>query len=570
MECFVTLKPGITKEQVEATMPTLINKYYDDIEEKLYRFNLQLVTEMHSDSVYGGRFTDNQFWTLTIIGFLLILIACINFVNLATAQILNRSKEVGVRKILGSLRSHIFLQFLVETGLIAVAGLIVACLMVYLSLPWVNALLNERLSMRLFSEWQLPAFVFTVLLFVIFAAGMYPALLMTRFQPAAVLKSKFSGSGGLSLRRILIVTQFTVSQLLIISMIVIHNQMEYTMNTDLGFAREAVIMMPIPNGDRMKMKTLGARFMQVPGVYETTKCFEAPGSSSSSSTGARYDNREREEIWEVSLKDADEKYAPTFDLKFVAGRNLLPADSIREFLVNETFVKKLGVASPEEVIGKKLSVNGGTMNGTIEGVVKDFYTQSFHDPIAAICISMNFDRFQYFAVKIDMSQAQAVINEFNRMWDDTYPDNVFGYRFVDDKIAEFYKRDNAVLRLVESVSMIAIVISCLGLYGMVSFMSVRKTKEIGVRKVLGASVTSILWLFAREFAVLIGIAFATAAPLAWLLMNKWLQTFVYHIDISGVSFIFAITGTLAVAAITVGYHSMRSALANPAVSLHSE
>jgi ABC-type antimicrobial peptide transport system permease subunit len=393
---------------------------------------------------------------------------------------------------------------------------------------------------------------------------------MTRFQPVEVLKARFTGGGGLSLRRVLIVAQFSVSQLLIISMIVIRGQMEYTMNSDLGYNRDAVVMIPIPTEDRGKMKTLDARITQLPGVYDVSMCYESPGSQANNQTNARYDNHDKDEVWEINLKDGDEKYVETFGLKLVAGRNLLPADSVREFLVNETFVKKLGIASPDEVIGKKLAVNGGSTKGTIEGVVKDFYGLSFHDEIQAICISTNYTRFRNFALKVDMSQAQKVLAEVNRMWSETYPDNVFSYQFVDDKIAEFYKADTAMLRLVEVVSVIAILISCLGLYGMVSFMAVRKTKEIGIRKVLGASVPSILWLFAREFTILIGIAFAVAAPFAWMAMNKWLDSFAYHVNVTPLSFVLAIFGTIFIAAITVSYHSMRSAMANPALSLRPE
>jgi len=570
MQCFIRLKPGVTKEEVEAALPALVNKHYDEVEEKMYRFKLQPVSAMHSDPVYGGRFTGRQTLTLIIIGFLLVTIACINFVNLATAQILNRSKEVGVRKILGSFRSHIFIQFLVETGLIALCAIVVACVMAFLLLPFVNSLLDERLSIRLFDQWQLPVFTLGVLIFIVLASGIYPGVMMTRFQPAAILKARLSVGGGLSLRRVLIVAQFAVSQLLIISMIVIHAQMEYSMNADLGFDREAIVMVPIPEEDRMKMKTLSGRISGVPGVHEVSMCFESPGSSINSSTGVRYNDRERDELWEINLKDADEKYVSTFDLKIVAGRDLLPADSVREFLVNETFVKKLGIASADEVIGKKVSVNGGTMNGTIEGVVKDFYTQSFHDPIVPICIAINYGRFRNFAVKVDMSEAQTILAQFNAMWSETYPDNIFRYQFVDDRIAAYYESDNASLKMVEIVSLIAIIISCLGLYGMVSFMAIRKTKEIGIRKVLGAGVPSIVWLFAREFALLIAMAFVVAAPVAWALMNRWMQTFIYHIDISPVSFILAIISTLLFAAITVSYHSLRSAVANPVKSLRTE
>lgn len=570
MRCFVKLKPNVTKEQVDAAMPTLVKKYYDDIDEKYYAFFLQPLSDIHFNKDFDATYSKSNLMTLGIAGFLLLLIACINFVNLATAQVLNRSKEVGIRKILGSFRSYIFIQFLTETGLIALIAIVVALILSQLGLPLMNSLLNEHVSINFIDQWQLVVFVGGVLIFVVVASGIYPAILMTRFEPVSVLKQKLSAGRGLSVRRVLIVAQFVVSQVLVISMIVIYSQMKFSINADMGFDRDAVLMVSIPMNDRVKMKTLNARFAQVPGVHAVTSCYEAPASSSNSWTGVHYDNRDLGENWEINLKDGDEKYAQTFDLELVAGRDLLPADTVGEFLVNEAVVKKLGIASPAEVLGRKLSVNGNTISGTIVGVVKDFYTNSFHGGIAPICIAINYRRFRHLGVKIDMSEAQNIISSFNTMWSETYPDHIFTYQFLDDRIAEFYETDKAMLTLVEIGAGIAIIISCLGLYGLVSFMAVRKTKEIGVRKVLGASVPSILWLFGREFAMLIVIAFTVAAPLAWFAMDKWLQNFAFHIPISPISFVLSIGFTVLVAAVTVSYHSLRSALANPSKSLRTE
>lgn len=571
MECFVTLKPNITREQVEEGLIGLVKKYYDETEEGKSVYKLQPLSEIHFDPLYGGTFSNRNLWTLSIVGVVLVLIACINFVNLATAQVLNRSREVGVRKILGSQRAYIFMQFITETGIIAMISLIAAGLVSYAALPIVNSVLGERLSIHLFDQWQLPVFVSGTLVFIVLASGAYPALMMTRFQPVRVLKGKMSAGGEkLSMRRILIVAQFVVSQVLIISMIVIHSQMEYSETADLGFSKDAIVMLPVPAGDPLKMKTLDQRISQVPGVVSSSLCYQAPSSSNNSWTGVHFAERPQDEVWAINLREGDENFISTFGLKLVAGRNLMRADTTREFLVNETAVKKLGFASPDEILGKRLSVNGKTMNGTIEGVVKDFHTESLHSEIAPVCIAINYGRFRNIAVKIDMNNTQSAITEFNRIWSETYPDNVFSYEFLDDRIARFYEADKAVLRLVEAVSVIAIIISCLGLYGLVSFMAIRKTKEIGVRKVLGASVSSILWLFGREFVLLIVIAFAGAAPLAWMVMNKWLEAFTYRVEVSPLSFVLAVACTIVIAVITVSYHSLRSALANPANSLRTE
>jgi putative ABC transport system permease protein len=567
MQCFTKLKPNVTKEQVDAIMPQLIKKYYEKDVWDYYSFLLQPMSEVHYDTRFGASFSEKNVWTIGLAAFVILLIACINFVNLASAQVLNRSKEVGIRKVLGSQRLYIFMQFIVETGMIAVFSVVVACVFSQLLLPLLNGLLQTRLTIHFFDQWQLLVFLLATVMFVVVVSGGYPALLMTQFEPIKAMKQKLSISSGLSLRRVLITMQFVVSQALIICMIIIDSQMTYSVNTDLGYDKDAIVMISVPNENVVKMKTLRDRLLALPGVKDVSLCFSPPGSGSNVETTVRYGDHIKDEPWDINMKQADDKYVSTFNLKLVAGRNLLPSDSVTEFLVNETFVKKLGLASPNEVLGKMLKINGETMNARIEGVVKDFYTHSMHEEISPLCISSDYSWFRNLAAKVDMAQAQAILSQFNGIWNENYPNDIFSYQFVDDTIEQFYRNHTMIMKLVQIAAVVAILISCLGLYGMVSFMAVKKTKEIGIRKVLGASVPSIVWLFAREFAMLIGIAFAVAAPFAWMAMNKWLDTFVYHINITPLSFILAVLSTIFIAALTVSYHSMRSAMANPARSL---
>ncbi|HZY79056.1 MAG TPA: ABC transporter permease [Cyclobacteriaceae bacterium] len=572
MQCFVLLKPGVSAEDVNAAMPALVRKYYDEEDAALYVFRLQHLSDIHFNQDFGGSFNKKYLWVFVLTGFFMLVIASFNFINLAAAQILNRSKEVGIRKVMGSMKGHLFLQFIVETGFIAAFSVAMAYVISLLALPAINQLLDERLVLSLTTHWQLPVFIVSIWIVLIFVSGTYPAILLTRFQPATVLKGKLSGmaAGGFSLRRVLIVTQFVISQILIVCMIVISEQMSYSRNADMGFDKDAVMLIPIPARDVTKMRTLKARFDAVPGVIETTLCFDSPASNSNAFTSAVFDDHAREEPWEINLKESDENYLSTFGLTLVAGRNLLKADSVREFLVNETFVRKLGFASPNDVIGRKLAINGRTLNGTIEGVVKDFYNMSFHETISPVVMATDWRRFRTIGIKLDMTQASQAIDAFNRAWSEAYPDQIFTYQFLDDRIAEFYEKDQAMLKMVQGVSIVAILISCLGLFGLVSFMAIRKTKEIGIRKVLGAGIRSILWLFAKEFALLISIAFVIATPLAWMIMSDWLQGFVYKIDMSPMSFILAIVFTMIIAAITVSYHAITSAVADPVKSLRTE
>jgi ABC-type antimicrobial peptide transport system permease subunit len=569
---FVLLKPSITKAIVEKALIGFTNKYYNADDAKVTRFKLQPIADIHFNPDFGGYVDKKYLWALGSIGFFLIITACLNFINLATAQAINWSKEVGVRKVLGGLRSQLFTQFIAETILITLFAALLAYGLAKLALPWLNALFKEELSIALLQNWQLQVFLVLLIIVVVFLSGSYPGIILSRFQPVQAIKGKLTQKniGGFPLRKILVIVQFAISQMLIIGMIVIAGQMHYSKSSDLGFNKDAVIMLPVPTNDKTKMNTLRTRLSEVAGVQKTSLCFEAPASAANSFTSVRIENHPKDEPWELNLKDGDDQYVSTFGLKLVAGRNFFPSDTVREILVNETLVKNLGLTSPKEMIGKTLSTNGGTINAHVAGVVKDFYNNSFHASISPIAIMSNFDRFRNCAVKLNLAHTRQALDAFKKIWSDEYPDNVYAYHFLDERIAAFYKLDNIMLKMIEIFAGIAILIACLGLYGLVSFMAVQKTKEIGIRKVLGASVQNILWLFGKEFTRLIIIAFVIATPVAWFVMNKWLQDFTYRMQINPWIFLLVIGFTFIVAAITVGYSSLKSAFTNPVKSLKAE
>lgn len=571
LRTYVRLRPGVTPEQVEQVLPAYVKKYRPT-SKNIHHYHLQPLSDVHFNARYGGNMTKTNLWVLSLIGLFLIGTACVNFVNLATAQALNRSKEVGVRKVLGSVQKQLFWQFISETGLITAVAAVIAIGCAIMALPYLNEWFQSQVQLDFLTNWKLDSFILLLGVVVTFFSGSYPGLILARFQPVLALKGKFSQQhiGGFNTRRTLIVAQFAISQMLIIGVIIIANQMRYAQQSDLGFAKDAVVMIPMGSGSNAQtMHTIANQFEKQAGVSDVSLCMTAPSSRQNWHTSVRYASRTEAENFSINIRSADDHYLPLFKLKLVAGRNLFPSDSIKEFIVNETFVRKLNL-QPQQVLGQLLAVNGETMKAPIVGVVRDFHDQSFHEDIDPVCITTQTSDYNDYAVKIDLANAPITLAALGKIWTATHPEQVFDYEFLDDRIAEFYETESLMLKLIQAFAAIAIFIGCLGLYGLVSFMAAQKTKEIGIRKVLGSTTGQILWMFTKEFSRLILIAFVVAAPLASYAMNAWLKNFKYQVGLGPNVFVLAIGGTFAVAFLTVGYRAMRAAVANPIKSLRSE
>jgi predicted permease len=572
MHCFVLLKRNVSPEDVNKAFPELSKKYYDERDAKVYQFKLQPLCDIHFNSDLEGYVAKKNLWALSLIGLILIITASVNFINLATAHALRRSKEIGVRKVLGSRRPQLFWQFMTETLLITLLALVLAFSLAQLALPYVNQLFDIRLEINVFQDVYLLVFLPVLVLFVSLLSGFYPGLILADFQPVLALKGALSQKhiGGFSMRRALVITQFAIAQLLIIGTLVIANQMRYSTQADMGFRKDAIVMVPVPEREKSKISTLNSEISQIAGVEKVSFCSNAPASPDWASVTVRFDSRTENEDFDISVKAGNDQYVSTFDLQLIAGRNLYPSDTVREFLLNEAAVKKLGVPSSQDVIGKRIRIGLNNSEGTIVGVVKDFHNKSFHESIDPLCITTSNNWYSNCAVKINPANLSHSLGVIEMVWKKIFPDQVYEYDFLDEQIARFYEFDNMILRLIQAFAGIAILICCLGLYGLVSFMVVQKTKEVGVRKVLGASVKNIAWLFGKEFIRLLLIAFVIAAPFAWWVMNNWLETFAYRIQIGARIFILAMLITFTVAVIAVGYKSILAALMNPVNSLRSE
>jgi predicted permease len=568
MQCFALLRPGARPADVEKALMTYPAKHQRPNDQ----YRLQPLADMHFDARYEGVMEKSNLWVLSLIGLFLIVSACVNFINLTTAQALNRSKEVGVRKVLGSVTRQLFGQFIAETALLTLLAVVLATGLAVAVLPYINGLFDSRMPLSLFADGQLIVFILLLALVIVLFSGSYPGLILARFQPILALKGKLTQRhvGGFPLRRALIVTQFTISQILIIGMIVITSQMRYSTQSDMGFDEEAVVMIPAASESTpVTMKTLRSRLSGIAGVENVSLCFAAPASKDSWQTRARFDTHTEDEPFRVSCRAADEQYLSLFGIELVAGRNLFPSDSVREFIVNEAFARKLNLPSPQKLLGRKLTVNN-TLTGPIVGVVKDFHDQSFHEEITPIFITTFPDVYNAYAVKINRANVRNTLADLEKTWSAMHPDKIYEHQFLDEQIAKLYQTEKVMLILIQAFAGMAIFIGCLGLYGLVSFMAAQKVKEIGIRKILGASVSHILWFFSREFLLLIGVAFLIAAPTAYYFTQQWLNNFAYSVPFSAGYLVLALGASILIALLTAGYKSIRAASAKPVDSLRNE
>ncbi|ANH82479.1 hypothetical protein A8C56_17235 [Niabella ginsenosidivorans] len=574
LNTFVVLPENMPAEQLESDLKALVKKY-TPAEYANQGYILQPLHNIHYERAFGtfsGKtFSKELITALSLISLFLLIIACINFINLATAQAVNRSKEVGIRKVLGSSKMQLIIQFLSETFLITLASVIIAVGVAFIALPLLNHLLQT--SVKIQFGYSLMVFLCSLIMGVTLLSGFYPAIVLSGFNPIAVLKNKFTGktAGGFSMRKALVVFQFAIAQILIIGTLVVVHQMNFFQNADVGFDKEAIITVPTANDTaRSKLDALKMQLQQQTGIKDLSLSGFSPMDQAGWDDDFIFDNAAKKAGFKADLKWADANYFTTYNIAFIAGRPYNPADTVNGFVVNEMMAKKLGFTNPEGIIGKKISFWDGKINAPVVGVVKDFNGYSLKEEMKPIVLSSNSMFFRLFNIKIQPQQMKQTLAAIERLWNKTYPDFIYEYQFLDEKIAGFYRQEHQLSQLFKIFAGIAIFISCLGLYGFVSFMAVQRTKEVGIRKVLGASAGSILYLFSKEFTLLIGIAFLIASPIAYYLMHRWLQNFAYRVHLGMGLFLLTILIAEVIAWLTVGYQAIKASVANPVKSLRME
>lgn len=574
--CFVQLNKNASLEQATMMMDGFTERRIKPVNPG-YVLGLQPLEEIHYDGRYGvltgGTFSKDMILALSIIGIFLLVIACVNFINITTAYAINRSREVGVRKVLGGNRKQLVLQFLGETGITTLIALIVSVLLVLAVLSPVNNLLGIQLTASSILNSQFISFILLAFITVTCLSGLYPAMVMSGFKSINVLKGIGGAtSKGISLRRGLVTFQFIIAQILVIATLVVASQMDYFRNGDMGFNKEAVITASFP-GDSLsktKINLLQHEIATINGVKQVSLSVFTPAAGGDWATDLEADERTsgNHNAMIVQMKPADTAFFRLYDLKLVAGKIYFPSDTIRDFVVNESVIKGLGIADPKKAIGKMIKVAGRTC--PIIGVVKDYHTFSLKDAISPTVMTTLKKDYRVANIRVDMKKVATIIASLQDKWNKLYPDYVFEYHFLDEAIASYYQQENQLSVLYKVFSGIAIFISCLGLYGLISFMAIQRKKEIGIRKVLGAPVKDIVVMLSKEFTILITLAFLIASPIAWYFMKQWLQQYAYKIPLGTWFFIVTIAGSLIIAWITVGYTAIKAALANPVKSLRTE
>jgi len=540
---------------------------------------IQPLSAVHYDTEtgdYSNKTISRQLLNvLWLIAAFILLIACVNFINLSTTQAVNRAKEVSIRKVLGSNKSQLQIQFIIETFLIVIIAVILAGFITILALPYLNQILELSLSFSKVNNSAIILFLLTLTIVVTALASFYPSVVLSGFSPVNALKSKLTANTakGISLRRGLVVFQFIIAQVLIIGTLIIVKQMNYFMDQPLGFDKDAIINVPfrVDTVWFRRVDYLKQQLLSVNGVHAVSFSSNTPVEDADDMWSTfKFDHAIKEADFKAITKFADNEYVPAYKLQLIAGRNLQPSGMTREFLVNESLMKSLGIKNPDEILNKEISMWGDRIKCPVVGVLKDFNDRSFRHNTAPLLITTNGTMYSQAAIKIETKSISSTLQSVKTIWEQTLPDFVYEYRFLDDKIAGFYKQERQLAQLYEIFAAIAIFLSCLGLYGLALFMAVQRTKEVGIRKVFGASAYKIVYLFSKEFILLVAIAFVIATPIAWYFMHNWLQNYAYHIIIS--LWLFAAGGFIAIVITlaTISFQAIKAAFANPVKSLRSE
>ncbi|MFC3196063.1 ABC transporter permease [Parapedobacter deserti] len=573
---FLLLPEGYDPTRLADAFPAFQNKHMGEHTSKYSVLHLMKLTDIHlhshTDSEIEPTSDIRYVYFFAAIALFILIIACINYMNLTTARSAKRAREVGMRKVVGAQRGQLIRQFLMESLLYTVIALLVSFAFVYAALPFLNDLAAKSLKFNGLLNPSFIGIIVSVTLFTAFVSGSYPAFFLTAFQPIKVFKGKVATDVKRGvLQQLLVTIQFAIAVLLIICTTVVYSQMRHVQDFKLGYSKEQVLLMPAA-GDSIAFESARHQLVQHPGIVDVARSSRIP-------TGRLLDGQTAYVMRGGQLAPTgaiikglaiDEQFIPTYQIEMVAGRNLsreYPTDRMEGFILNESAAKMLGWRSPEDAIGNTFAYGG--QKGQIIGVTKDFHFESLHQQVVPLVMGMN-GSYSWWSVRITGGDIPSTLNHLEAVWKARFQDNPFTYEFLDDRFGVIYEKERTQQVLFGIFAGIAIFISCLGLLGLSMYMAELRMKEVGIRKVLGASVAGIVRLLSADFLKLVLIAIFVAAPIAWWIMRTWLDEFAYRTTLQWWMFAGAGLVAAAIALLTVGWQAIRAAVANPVDSLRDE
>ena len=575
---YLLLESGCNPKELEKKFPALVEKYTGKVGASVLKPHLQPLTSIHLHSHLRSEIEANSdivyVYVFSATAFFILLIACINFMNLATARYACRTREVGVRKVVGARRAQLIKQFLGESILFSLLALPFSILFVELLLPVFSSLIGKKLVFNYFSNWLVLIGLLGVTILVGCLSGIYPALFLSAFEPVKVLKGTvFSGSRGVYLRKGLIVFQFAISIILMVSTAVIMNQVDYLRTKKLGFQKEQVLVLPLRSKEtRVRYELLKNEFLKNPRIMKVTMSSGLPGRIphywviNAELTEELVDVKKK--VMSAWVLMVDHDFIKTMGMELVEGRDFsrdFVTDEKETVIINEQAAKEFGWTSP---LGMKVKTEN--MDGYVIGVVKDFHFKPLYQLIEPIVIYIKPSFFEYASLRISPVDIPSTLADLKDKWRELAPNQPFEYFFLDSDFDSIYRSEERVGKLTASSTLLAIFIACLGLFGLASFTAEQRTKEIGIRKVLGASIPGIVSLLTREFTKWVVVANVFAWPVSYYVMQRWLQNFAYRINVGFLNFLLAAAMTLAVALFAVSYQAIKAALANPVEALRYE
>jgi putative ABC transport system permease protein len=578
--CYLLLPDNISPEIFEEQLISFYDKYHVENRNQPERYLLQPLSELHSGycNNYNKRLVStNNLLVLGLIGLFLLLIASFNFINLSTAQATKRYKQVGVRKVFGESKTQLISLQLVETVIMSffatIAGLVIA---IY-SFKYLKNIIGYSLSIDLINNPGTIVYLFLIAIVIGLFSGLYPAINISKLNPAYALKNISSDkklTGTLAIRRTLVTTQFVISIVLIISTLVMYKQMNYFRDKELGFNNESILLSTLPGGAKAdKLQLLKEKLLKIPAIEKVSFATKSPMSDWKVNNAIVHSAIEKDAYY-GSLKNADEDYLDLFGLKLIAGNNFSKVKNNGDAVVNRKLTSILGFENPNDAIGESFGY-GAELEFKIVGVVEDFHARSLQREMDNVVFSNYAFNIMEMALKINSSSIvdtgyNEVIKEVQGAWNSVFPDFVFNYSFFDEQINNSYSEENHTTRLIQIFAIIAILIGCLGLYGLISYVNNQKTKEIGIRRVNGASISGIMFLLNKDFLKWLSFAFVIACPIAYWAMSSWLNNFAYRTSLSIWIFIIAGIMVIIITLITVSWQTYKAARKNPVTSLRYE